>query len=85
MSFYVAIPISIQIEEFSSSFVATGYVNTKNHYSLSTSVLLACPHELLLLLLLLLLYSSLWCCFALSILKAVCVKCLVKLPVNKSA
>ena len=83
MSFYVAMPISIQIEEFSSSFVATGYVNTKSHYSLNTSVLLACPHELLLLLLLL--YSSLWCCFALSILKAVCVKCLVKLPVNKSA
>ena len=81
MSFYVAIPISIQIEEFSSSFVATGYVNTKSRYSLNTSVLLACPHELLLLLL----YSSLWCCFALSILKAVCVKCLVKLPVNKSA
>ena len=80
MSFYVAMPISIQIEEFSSSFVATGYVNTKSHYSLNTSVLLACPHELLLLL-----YSSLWCCFALSVLKAGCVKCLVKLPLNKAA
>ena len=83
MSFYVAMPISIQIEEFSSSFVATGYVNTKSRYSLNTSVLLACPHELLLLLLLL--CSSLWCCFALSVLKVGCVKCLVKLPVNKAA
>ena len=67
----------IQIKEFSSN-VASGYVNTLSHYSLNTSVVLACPHELLL-------YSSLWYCFALSVLKTGCVKCLVKLPGDKAA